>query len=130
MVDPPGIERGRAPHDAVDLVSLLEEQLRQIAPVLARYSRNQRPLHGASFRPSRRYHSIVAASPSANGVVASKPNSFRARCVSSLRRGCPLGREVSQRTVPSKPQSRAMSSVSSLMVISKPAPRLTGSDES
>jgi hypothetical protein len=53
--------------------------------------------------------------PSRNGVRATKPKSRSAREVSSLRRGCPFGVEVSQTISPWKPVSLAITSASSLI---------------
>jgi cell division protein FtsA len=47
-----------------------------------------------------------------------------------IRRGCPSGLLGSQRISPSKPVRRAIVSVSSRIVISRPTPRLTGSPSS
>ena len=46
------------------------------------------------------YHSIVFRNPSSKLVFAANPNLSRARDVSSIRRGCPLGFVVSQTTRP------------------------------
>ena len=45
-----------------------------------------------------------------------------------MRRGWPSGFVESQAIRPGKPVSRAISGTSSLILISKPAPRLTGSE--
>jgi hypothetical protein len=65
--------------------------------------------------------------PSRKGVRASNPNSSFARDVSSLRRGCPFGFEVSHTMSPSNPVASPISSARSLIAISSPVPRLTGS---
>ena len=60
-----------------------------------------RSLGGAlSQIASRAYHSIVRRNPSSNDTVASNPNSDLARLVSNLRRGWPLGFELSQEPRP------------------------------
>src|SRR5262249_44353416 len=74
-----------------------------------------------------RYHSMVRRSPSSNFVVASKPNAWRARVTSSERRGWPSGLVRSNTRRPVNPVSLATSSARSRMLISKPAPMLTGS---
>ena len=88
---------------------------------------------GRDFRQRRvaarceRYQAIVCSRPSRSAVLARKPNSRSAREVSSQRRGCPSGLEVSQTISPVKPTSSAISSVSPAIEISSPEPRLTGS---
>ena len=69
----------------------------------------------------------VRARPSSSGTAAVNPNSSSARVVSSLRRGCPFGFEVSQRIVPSNPVASRTSRARSPIAISSPVPRLTGS---
>ncbi len=48
VVDAPGVERAAAAHEAVHLVALLEQQLRQVAAVLAGDPRDERLLRHAS----------------------------------------------------------------------------------
>ena len=62
--------------------------------------------------------------PSSNSVLYVHP-SFVALLTSSSLRGVPLGREMSHLIAPSKPTTRATSSVSALMVSSLPVPALT-----
>jgi len=69
----------------------------------------------------------VVLSPLLRSVFVSKPNSFLARDVSKRRLGCPSGLDASQRISPVKPVRAANFSASSLILISNPAPMLTGS---
>ncbi len=51
VVDPRGIEQRSAPLDAVDLIALGQQKLRQIGPVLASYAGNQCPFwHGCVLK--------------------------------------------------------------------------------
>lgn len=45
VIDTIRVERGRPPFDAMDLVSLFEQELGQICPILASDSSDQRFLH-------------------------------------------------------------------------------------
>ena len=45
MVDPVGVEGARAADEPVDLVSLAQEQLREVRAILARDARDERFLH-------------------------------------------------------------------------------------
>src|SRR5664280_1626462 len=76
------------------------------------------------------YHSIVFRRPSSKDVPAEKPKRSRARLVSRARRGWPSGLVASQRNSPPKRASRAISTTRSLIVISEPTPRFTGSASS
>src|ERR1051326_4837328 len=82
--------------------------------------------------PSNRcsYHAIVRFSPSSSVVLAVQPISLLARDTSRQRRGCPSGLLGSHTMLPSNPESLATSSVSALMLISRPEPRFIGSGES
>src|SRR5262249_2825285 len=75
-----------------------------------------------------RYHSIVCFNPSSNPIRARNPNSRSALEVSRRLRGWPSGWETSHTRLPLNPVSAATFSARSLIEISKPAPRLTGSD--
>src|SRR6266511_3793910 len=77
-----------------------------------------------------RYHSMVRSSPSRKPVLARKPKRSQARVVSRHRRGWPLGLLGSHTRRPVKPVSSAMRLARSLMEISTPVPRLTGSGPS
>lgn len=66
-------------------------------------------------------------SPFSNIVFVLNPISFSAFEVSSILRGWPSGFYESQITFPLNPVNFEMSSTSSFIVISKPAPRFTGS---
>ena len=72
----------------------------------------------------------MRSSPSRSDVRASNPKSSFAREASRLRRGWPFGIEVSHVISPVKPESSAISSASSLIEISLPAPMLTGASPS
>src|ERR1035437_5884471 len=67
--------------------------------------------HQAALVP--RYQPRVLRSPSAREVVAFQPKRSRAREVSSLRRGWPLGWVVSQTMSPAKPVRARMVSARS-----------------
>src|SRR5947207_2830313 len=73
------------------------------------------------------YQWTVRASPSAKVVRARKPNSFSAREVSRERRGWPSGLDASHVMRPRYPTRSAISSTSSRIEISNPAPTFTGS---
>src|SRR5207302_7315584 len=104
----------------------------EIAAVLPGDTGDQRLLHFVSvgWFLVFRYQAIVSVRPSSKPIFASNPNRSLARRVSSLRRGWPFGRDLSQRTFPLNPHSFATNSVRSLIVISNPAPRFTGSEDS
>jgi hypothetical protein len=70
---------------------------------------------------------MVRRKPSSNAIVALNPNSFLAFDTSNILLGCPSGLDLSQITFPLNPVSFTISSTSSLIEISKPAPRFTGS---
>src|SRR5437763_9919796 len=74
-----------------------------------------------------RYQSTVRRIPTSSGVVARKPKSLSARLPSTERRGCPLGRFVSQITSPEKPVASTTIFTRASMLISRCAPRFTGS---
>src|ERR1039458_7211640 len=73
------------------------------------------------------YDSTVCLIPSSSPILARKPNSASAREISKRRRGCPSGFVKSHSTSPSKPVTRIMRDTRSLMEISMPVPRFTGS---
>jgi len=50
MVDAVRVEQGRAPLDAVYLIALLQQQLREIGPVLSGHAGDQCLLHEINFR--------------------------------------------------------------------------------
>jgi hypothetical protein len=52
VVDAPGVERAAPPYETVDLVSLLQEELREIAAVLAGDSGDERLSHGHGDLPA------------------------------------------------------------------------------
>src|SRR5260221_11125669 len=74
-----------------------------------------------------RYHSTVLRNPSSKPVRAVKPKKRSARDVSSDRRGWPSGLVASHSIAPANPVTAAILCTRSWMLISKPAPRLTGS---
>lgn len=83
-----------------------------------------------SFSASSRlakYQSTVRRKPSSNSVCACQPSSRSARLASTRLRGCPLGRDESQTSSPSKPTIRAIVSAVSRIVTSRLLPRLRGS---
>ena len=70
---------------------------------------------------------MVFFNPTSNVVEAENPNSEVAFAVSSMRRGCPSGFDLSQIIFPLKPLKAQIFSAKLLIDISKPAPKFTGS---
>jgi len=70
---------------------------------------------------------MVLLRPSSNFVLALKPNSFSAFVTSNIRRGWPSGLVLSHNIFPLKAVNLAIRATRSLIEISNPAPRLTGS---
>ena len=73
------------------------------------------------------YHSIVSFNPSLKSFLALNPNSRKAFVVSSILLGWPSGFDLYQTIRPLTPFNSAISSTSSFMDISTPAPIFTGS---
>src|SRR5206468_1932181 len=84
----------------------------------------------AAAAASRTYHSIVRVRPSRRPTEASNPKALRAIETSAQRRRWPLGLLASKASRPRKPVISAISAASSRTLISKPAPRFTGSSPS
>src|ERR1051325_3901185 len=63
MIDALGVERRRAPHDAVHVVVVLEKQLGEIRAILARDSGDERALSALSGHSKRADYSSSTAMP-------------------------------------------------------------------
>src|SRR5580692_2072219 len=74
------------------------------------------------------YHSTVFLMPSASSVLALNPNASMAFVVSRHLLGCPSGFVLSKTIVPLNPTVSATKVTKSVITISLPEPRLTGSD--
>src|ERR1043166_415013 len=124
-----GYDRDRAAIIGREILRELGQELsgrRLIGPVRTIEETNVHADAAAAFRRSALYHSIVRTRPLRKSVVAEKPN-VRALDTSRLLRGWPSGLVRSNTSRPRKPLSSPISSARSRMLISNPAPRLTGS---
>src|SRR5258706_8572261 len=74
------------------------------------------------------YQSIVFFNPSSNFILDLNPNSLFAFVTFNFLRGCPSGFVLSQTIFPLNPVKDFITITKSLIFISNPAPKFTGSD--